>query len=144
MLDEMREEHRLQREVLQRWAEQGERRDEERDEELRLRDEELRLRDEEFRLRDEALRLRDEELRQLAERHRAELKALREDQKRRFDAMDAAMENDRRVTRDIILELREGQAMLRDMRHGIQANTEGLLRVLDELRRNDGPSTASA
>jgi hypothetical protein len=30
------------------------------------------------------------------------------------------------------------------MRHGIQANTEGLLRVLDEFRRNDGPAAAGA
>ncbi len=28
------------------------------------------------------------------------------------------------------------------MRHGIQANTEGLLRVLDEFRRGDGPAAA--
>jgi hypothetical protein len=75
---------------------------------------------------------------------RADFAAMREDQRRRFDAIEAAMENDKRVTREILLELREGREMIRDMRHGIQANTEGLLRVLDDLRRNDGPSTASA
>jgi hypothetical protein len=75
---------------------------------------------------------------------RARADAERAEQKRRFDAIDAAMENDKRVTREILLELREGRAMLRDMRHGIQANTEGLLRVLDELRRDDGPAAASA
>jgi hypothetical protein len=75
---------------------------------------------------------------------RADFAAMREDQRRRFDAIDAAMENDKRVTREILLELREGREMIRDMRHGIQANTEGLRRVLDDLRRNDGPSTASA
>jgi hypothetical protein len=30
------------------------------------------------------------------------------------------------------------------MRHGVQANTEGLLRVLDELRRSDGPDAVGA
>jgi hypothetical protein len=126
MLDEMREDHRLYREDLERRAEEGQRRDEE------------------GRRRDEEGRRRDEELRRRAQEHRAELQALRADQKRRFDAIDAAMENDRRVTREIILELREGRAMLRDMRHGIQANTEGLLRVLDEFRRDDGSAAAGA
>jgi hypothetical protein len=59
------------------------------------------------------------------------------EQKLRFDKIDAAMENDKRVTRDMLLELREGRAMLRDLRHGIQSNTEGLLRVLDRLDRSD-------
>ena len=126
MLDEMREEHRLYREDLERRAEEGQRRDEE------------------GRRRDEEGRRRDEELRRRAQEHRAELQALRADQKRRFDAIDAAMENDRRVTREILLELREGRAILRDMRHGIQANTEGLLRVLDEFRRDGGSAAAGA
>jgi len=43
-----------------------------------------------------------------------------------------------------VLEIRENTEMLRDMRHGIQANTEGLLRVLDAFRRGDGPSPAGA
>ena len=34
--------------------------------------------------------------------------------------------------------------MLADVQQGIQANTEGLLRVLDELRRGDGPTPAGA
>jgi hypothetical protein len=42
------------------------------------------------------------------------------------------------------IELREQTALITDVRHGIQANTEGLLRVLDEMRRNDGPSPAGA
>jgi hypothetical protein len=66
------------------------------------------------------------------------------EQRRRFDAIDAAMENDKRVTRDMIIDLREQTAILRDARQGIQANTEGLLRILDEMRRNDGPSPAGA
>jgi hypothetical protein len=68
---------------------------------------------------------------------RAQVAADASEQKRRFDAIDAAMENDKRVTRDMLLELREGRAMLRDLRHGIRSNTEGLLRVLDRLDRND-------
>jgi hypothetical protein len=76
--------------------------------------------------------------------HRAELAAMREDQKRRFDAIDVAVEHDKRVTRELVLELREQTAMLRDLRHGIRANTDGLLKILDEFRRNDGPSPAGA
>jgi hypothetical protein len=63
---------------------------------------------------------------------------------RRFDAIDATMENDKRMTREIILELRQGREMLRDIQHGMRSNTEGLLRVLEELRRGDGPSAAGA
>jgi hypothetical protein len=85
-----------------------------------------------------------EEARAHREQAREELRALREEQARRFDAIDAAIENDRRVTREILLELRAGRELLRDLRHGIQANTAGLLRVLDELRRGNGPSAASA
>jgi hypothetical protein len=133
MMDKIGEEHRLQREALARWAEEG-----------RQRDEEGRQRDEEGRQRDEEGRRRDVELGRSAEQQRIELRALREDQKRRFDAIDVAIENDRRVTREMLLELREGRAMLRDMRRGIQANTEGLLRVLDEFRRDDGPAAAGA
>jgi nucleoside-diphosphate-sugar epimerase len=75
---------------------------------------------------------------------RAEHAAFLAEQKRRFDAIDAAMENDKRVTREMVIELRERTALITDVRHGIQANTEGLLRVLDEMRRNDGPSPAGA
>jgi hypothetical protein len=85
-----------------------------------------------------------EEMREDNRRGREELQALREDQRRRFDRIDAAMENDKRVTREMVLELRQQTATIKDMRHGIQANTEGLLRVLDEVRRKDGPSAAGA
>jgi hypothetical protein len=78
------------------------------------------------------------------ELHRADFNAMREEQRRRFDAIDAAIENDRAVTREMVIELREGRAMLRDIRHGIKANTEGLLRVLDEFRRGEGPAGAGA
>jgi nucleoside-diphosphate-sugar epimerase len=78
------------------------------------------------------------------ERWLVELRVQAAEQQRRFDAIDAAMENDKRVTRDMIIDLREQTAILRDARQGIQANTEGLLRILDEMRRNDGPSPAGA
>jgi len=66
------------------------------------------------------------------------------EQKRRFDAIDAAMENDKRVTREIVLELREGRERDRELRDEMRAQREGLLRILDELRGNDGPSPAGA
>ncbi len=66
------------------------------------------------------------------------------EQKRRFDAIDAAMENDKRVTREMILELREGRDRDRDLRDEMRAQREGLLRMLDEMRRDDGPSPAGA
>jgi hypothetical protein len=56
----------------------------------------------------------------------------------------AAIHETRSVTRELVAQLREDRGLLADIRQGIQANTEGLLRVLDELRRGDGPSPASA
>jgi hypothetical protein len=62
----------------------------------------------------------------------------------------ARFQGSQQVMREMLLELREGrevlkgiQAGMKDLRHGIQASTERLLRVLDELRR-DGPSAAGA
>jgi hypothetical protein len=78
-----------------------------------------------------------------AERRKGDAERARE-QKRRFDAIDAAMENDKRVTRDMILELREGRERDRDLREEMRAQREGLLRMLDEMRRDDGPSPAGA
>lgn len=65
-------------------------------------------------------------------------------EKRRFDALDAGMENDKRITRETVIELRQQTSMLRDLQHRMRSTTEGLLRVLDEFRRNDGPSPAGA
>ena len=79
------------------------------------------------------------------ERWLVEWRAQAAEQKRRFDRIDAAMENDKRVTRDMILELREGRDRDRDMRGEMRAQREGLLRILDEFRRrDDGPSPAGA
>jgi hypothetical protein len=52
----------------------------------------------------------------------------------------------RRWYRELIDEIREENRARREEheRPGIQANTEGLLRVLDEFRRNHGPAAAGA
>jgi hypothetical protein len=84
------------------------------------------------------------EMFQADQAERRELAAERaRDQKRRFDAIDAAMENDKRVTRDMILELREGRERDRDLRDEMRAQREGLLSMLDEMRREDGRGEAA-
>ena len=85
-----------------------------------------------------------EENRQRHERWLAEWRGQVAEQKRRFDKIDAAMENDKRVTREMILELREGREHDREMRDEMRAQREGLLRILDRLDRKDGPSAAGA
>jgi hypothetical protein len=72
----------------------------------------------------------------------AEFERIRREQGHRFDRIDMGIENDREVTRETLLEIRENTELTRDIRHGIQANTEGLLRVLDEFRRRDEPDAA--
>ena len=42
----------------------------------------------------------------------------------------------------MVLELREGRERDRDLRHGIRAQREGLLRMLDEMRRDGRPGAA--
>ena len=57
----------------------------------------------------------------------------------------AAIENNTQVTREILLEVREHRPILEHIDHGVQANTDGLLHVLDELRSGrGGPGTAPA
>jgi 5-formyltetrahydrofolate cyclo-ligase len=73
-----------------------------------------------------------------------EFEETRQEQRRGMGAVTAAINNDRQVTREMLQELRDHREFLIDIRHGIRANTEGLLRVLDELRREDGPSAAGA
>jgi hypothetical protein len=49
------------------------------------------------------------------------------------------------VSREILLELRDHRPILERIDHGVQANTEGLMHVLDELRNGrSGPGTAPA
>jgi hypothetical protein len=57
----------------------------------------------------------------------------------------AAIENNTQVTRQILLEVREHRPILEHIDHGVQANTDGLMHVLDELRNGrGGPGTAPA
>lgn len=51
----------------------------------------------------------------------------------------AAVHSMQEVAKEVVLELREHRELIRDVRHGIQAQTEGLMHVLDELRRRNGP-----
>lgn len=85
-----------------------------------------------------------EEMREDNRAHREELRALRADQKGRFDAIDAAMENDKRVTREIVLELQAARARDEDAHDQMRAMTQGLLEVIDRLDRGNGPSPAGA
>ena len=99
---------------------------------------------EELRRWEQELSRWDEAARKRAADHERELRALRGDHKRRLDKIDAAMENDKRTTREILLELQEARERDRDQRDEMRAQREGLLRILDEMRRDDGPSPAGA
>ena len=49
------------------------------------------------------------------------------------------------VNPEILLELRDHRTILERIDHGVQANTQGLVHVLDELRNGrSGPGTAPA
>jgi hypothetical protein len=56
----------------------------------------------------------------------------------------ASIENNTRVTRQIVEELSDQRPILEHIDDGVQANTEGLMHVLDELRGNAGPGTEPA
>jgi hypothetical protein len=85
-----------------------------------------------------------EEMREDRERHERWWRVQMAEQKRRFDAIDAAMENDKRVTREIVLELQAARARDTDMLNEMRAQRQGLLRILDRLDGKDGPSPAGA
>ena len=59
-----------------------------------------------------------------------------------------AIHNLQHVNREILLELRDHRPILERIDHGVQANTEGLMHMLDELRGGrggrGGPGTAPA
>jgi hypothetical protein len=76
--------------------------------------------------------------------HSEHLAALRVDQKRRFDSIDAAMENDKRVTREMVLQLQALRKGDKERHEESRAMVDGLMRVLDRLDSNDGPSPAGA
>jgi DNA repair exonuclease SbcCD ATPase subunit len=85
------------------------------------------------------------------ERLVGELDASREEQGREFASVAGGLANGRQVMREILLEIRDDRKALARLRSdladigdGVRANTHGLLRVLDELRREDGPSAAGA
>jgi septal ring factor EnvC (AmiA/AmiB activator) len=99
---------------------------------------------EDLRRWEQELRRWDEAARKRAADHARDLRTLRADHQRRFDKIDTAFENDKRTTREILLELQEGREHDRDQRDEMRAQREGLLRILDELRRDDGPSPAGA
>jgi hypothetical protein len=64
---------------------------------------------------------------------------------REFKLTRASVENNTRVTREILLELREQKPILEHIDRGVHSNTEGLMHVLDELRNGrGGPGTAPA
>jgi hypothetical protein len=91
------------------------------------------------------------DLRELIEQIRDEMRLNRAEHKRN----QARFQNSQAVMREMLLELREGRELLqqmktemkaemKDIRDAIRANTEGVLHVLHELRRDDGPSAAGA
>ncbi|MGH2763833.1 MAG: hypothetical protein ACRDLD_14840 [Thermoleophilaceae bacterium] len=101
------------------------------------------------------------DLRELMEQIRDEMRLIREEhrlnrEEHRLNREEhrrnqARFANSQAVMREMLLEQREGReilneikAELKDIGHGIRANTEGLLHVLAELRREDGPSAAGA
>ena len=56
----------------------------------------------------------------------------------------AAMENNNRILRELLLQREEDRRFLERIEQGIHAQTQGLLHVLDELRGGRGPGTAPA
>jgi len=86
------------------------------------------------------LREWDAAARKRAAAHGRELRALRSDVKRGFYAIDAGIQRDERSTEEIIAELRAARARDREERDEMRAQREGLLRILDELRGEGGPS----
>ena len=64
---------------------------------------------------------------------------------REFKLTRASVENNTQVTREILLELSEQRPILEHIDYGVQSNTDGLTRVLDELRNGrGGPGPAPA
>jgi hypothetical protein len=137
LIEQMREENRRRREEHQRWLEENRRR---REEHQRWLEENRRRREAHERW---LVEWREESKRWLVE-WRAREEADAKEQKRRFDSLDAAMENDKRVTREIVLELQAARARDKDMLSEMRAQRQGLLRMLDRLDGNDGPSPAGA
>jgi hypothetical protein len=74
-----------------------------------------------------------------------ELRSRRRDNAREHELTRAAIHNIQQVNREILLELRDHRTVLERIDHGVEANTTGLMYVLDELRNGrGGPGTAPA
>ena len=89
----------------------------------------------------------DPELRELMQQIRDEMRLNREEHRLNREEHrrnQARFANSQAVMREMVVELREGREILKDIHDGIRANTRGLLQVLDELRREDGESPAGA
>ena len=89
----------------------------------------------------------DPELRELMQQIRDEMRLNREEHRLNREEHrrnQARFANSQAVMREMVVELREGREILKDIQDGIRANTRGLLQVLDELRREDGESPAGA
>jgi hypothetical protein len=92
-------------------------------------------------------RVTEPDFRELMEQIRDEMRLNREEHRRNQEEHrrnQARFANSQAVMREMVIELREGREILRDIQDGIRANTQGLLNVLHELRRDDGPSPAGA
>jgi hypothetical protein len=75
----------------------------------------------------------------------AEMTGELRNQRREHELTRTAIHNVQQVNREILLELRDHRPILERIDHGVQANTEGLMHVLDELRDGrGGPGTAPA
>ncbi len=82
---------------------------------------------------------------ELLEEMRKQHELDRELSRREHEQTRSAIHNVQQVNRAMLLELRDHRAILDRIDHGVQANTQGLLHVLDELRNGrSGPGTAPA
>jgi hypothetical protein len=127
LLEQLREDNRLHREELQRSREESDR-------QFELSREGS---DRQFELS------RAESDRQF-ERSREESRRQHERDLREHLLTRAAIENNNRVTRDLLLQGQENRKILAQIEQGIHAQTQGLLHVLDELRGGRGPGSAPA
>jgi hypothetical protein len=79
-----------------------------------------------------------EEISQTLQRMDTRLLDMNATMDREFKLTRTSVENNTRVTREILLELREQRPILEHIDHGVQSNTDGLMHVLDELRNGRG------
>ena len=80
---------------------------------------------------------------ELMARNHELLLEMREENRREHELTRAAIRELRDVTREVLVELREHRRILERIEQGIQAQTQGLLYVLDELRGRGGGAPAT-